>query len=431
VTLPQFLIYAGAFVLVIFSVVLVHEAGHFVLAKLSGIRVDEFAVGFGPKLFSWRRGETLYALRVIPMGGFVRMAGMLGIGGETDAGERNFYRATIPRRFATVAAGVVSNFIFAALCFTVVNIVASSPWGTVSGGPARSAGIPNGARITSLDGRAVRDDTLDNVTHDLHSATIASHGRPVQVTYETASGATRSAVVTPALVIIVPRTASSPAQQILVTEIDSRPVATGDPRALLGSGSTVRVLGYVERSDGTVGTQVTERSLSGVVDGYGEVPGKAQASWRLGVQAGFDGQPFPEAVANGVVAIPSFVHDTAAALYELATDPSLGGVTGPNGLSGPVGIAEATATASQQGFLSDRGLLWWIGFISMNLGLINVLPIPFLDGGRLFLLGIEAVRRRRLDPRHEAIAIAVGLALVVLFVIYVTIGDVGRIGKPQ
>ena len=80
---------------------------------------------------------------------------------------------------------------------------------------------------------------------------------------------------------------------------------------------------------------------------------------------------------------------SVTALYELATDPSLGGVTGPNGLSGPFGIAEATATASQQGFLSDRGLLWWIGFISMNLALINVLPIPFLDDGRLFLLGIE------------------------------------------
>ena len=109
----------------------------------------------------------------------------------------------------------------------------------------------------------------------------------------------------------------------------------------------------------------------------------------------------------------------------------MGGVNGPNGLSGPVGIAQATATASQNGFLSQNGLVFWIGFISMNLGLINVLPIPFLDGGKLFFLGIESIRRKRLEPRNEAIISAVGLALVVMLLIYVTIGDVSRLTGAQ
>jgi len=428
--LTQFLIAAGAFILVIFCVVLVHEAGHFAVAKLAGIRVDEFAVGFGPRLASRRRGETVYSLRAIPAGGFVRMAGMLGIAGESDAGERNFYRASIPRRLATIAAGVVSNFIFAGLCFTVVFMAASAPWGTIPGGPARTAGIPDRATITAVGGHPIRDDTLDNVTADLHRATSASQGRPVQVTYRL-HGATRTATVTPALVVIVPGTASKPAQQILVTAIDGKPVAIGDPHAVLDHGGRVQISGCVERSDGTCGAGTTERSLSGIVDGYDEVPGKPEGGWRRGVQAGFDGQAFPQAFATGFIAIPSFILDTGAYVYRLATDPSLGGVQGRNGLSGPVGIAQATATASQQGILSELGLVWWIGFVSMNLGLVNVLPIPFLDGGRLFLLGIEAVRRKRLDPRYEAAAIAVGLALVVLFVIYVTIGDVSRIVKPQ
>src|SRR3989442_2245999 len=121
---------AGAFILVIFCVVLVHEAGHFAVAKWTGIRVEESAVGFGPRLASRRRGETVYSLRAIPAGGFVRMAGMLGIAGESDAGERNFFRASIPRRPSTIPAGVVSNFIFARPCLTLAFLAASTACGT-------------------------------------------------------------------------------------------------------------------------------------------------------------------------------------------------------------------------------------------------------------------------------------------------------------
>ena len=107
----QVLIDVGAVVITLLAVVLVHEFGHFSVAKLSGIQVDEFAVGFGPKLFSRKRGDTLYSLRAVPAGGFVRMPGMLGLAGEADAGDRNFYRATKPRRFATLAAVSMPKFL--------------------------------------------------------------------------------------------------------------------------------------------------------------------------------------------------------------------------------------------------------------------------------------------------------------------------------
>src|ERR1700736_4083385 len=103
----------GAVILVLLTVVLVHEGGHFLVGKLCGVRVDEFSVGFGPRIAAKRFGETTYSLRVIPAGRFVRMAGMLGLEGEADAGERNFYRASIPKRLATLMAGVAANMIFA------------------------------------------------------------------------------------------------------------------------------------------------------------------------------------------------------------------------------------------------------------------------------------------------------------------------------
>jgi regulator of sigma E protease len=129
-------------------------------------------------------------------------------------------------------------------------------------------------------------------------------------------------------------------------------------------------------------------------------------------------------VSDGFVAIPTFIHDTVTGIYHIITTPSEGGLNGRNGLSGPVGIAEATVSAANGG---GTPFLFWIGFVSMNLAFVNLLPIPFLDGGKLLFLLVEAVRRRRLDPRHEALAYAVGLALVLVFAVYVTIGDVSRL----
>jgi len=422
-------IIALAIILVIFTVVVIHESGHYFLAKLFGIRVDEFAVGFGPKLASRKRGETEYSLRVLPLGGYVRMAGMLGLPGESDAGPRNFYRATIPKRFATIAAGIIFNFIFAGLCFTVVNVASSGrPWAEIPGAPAAAAGIPNGSAITAVDGKPIRDDTLQNVSDDLHAATAASQGRPMNVTYRAPDGAVRTTVVKPELVILNPTKGSLPVGQLVITAINHQPVGTGDPAQILASAS---VTGYVPKSDGSIGQRFTDAQAPPVVDGFAGTVDKAGAAWLLGVQAGVPGQSLPAAFVSGFGQIPSFIHDTAVGIYQLITVPKLGGVNGPNGLSGPVGIAQATATASQNGFLSQNGLVFWIGFISMNLGLINVLPIPFLDGGKLFFLGIEAIRRKRLEPRNEAIISAVGLALVVMLLIYVTIGDVSRLTGAQ
>ncbi|MBV9099785.1 MAG: site-2 protease family protein [Candidatus Dormibacteraeota bacterium] len=421
---------ALAILLVIFAVVVVHESGHFVVGKLSGIRVDEFSVGFGPKLLSRRRGETMYSIRALPLGGFVRMAGMLGLAGEADAGERNFYRASIPKRFATIAAGIVFNFVFAIVCFTIVNAAQpGNPWSVVSGGPAASAGVPSGAAIVSVDGRQIRDDSMDSVTADLHAATSASQGRAMQVVYRTASGDMHTAVVHPELVVLNPVQGSAPVGELVITAINGAPVGTGDPAALLNAAGA-RISGYITTSS-SAKQSFTDVTISNVTDGISNVTTQPGASWLMGVVAGFPGESLPVAFVNGARAIPDFVQQTATGIYQLITVPSLGGVNGPNGLSGPVGIAQATATATQNGFLSAHGLLWWIGFISMNLGLINVLPIPFLDGGKLLFLLIEAIRRKRLEPRHEAIISAVGLALVMLLLIYVTIGDVSRLAKPQ
>src|SRR5450432_2294129 len=159
----QFLIYAAAFLLVLVTVITVHEGGHFIVGKLSGIQVDEFSVGFGPKLYSKKIGETLYAVRAIPAGGFVHMAGMLGLVGESDAGDRNFYRASRPRRFATVAAGIVVNFLFGGLIFAIVDLQ-PTPYFFDSHAASGAAGLKSGDTIVAINGATIREDTVNHVT---------------------------------------------------------------------------------------------------------------------------------------------------------------------------------------------------------------------------------------------------------------------------
>jgi regulator of sigma E protease len=428
----QFLIYAGAFILVLVSVITIHEGGHFLVGKLSGIKVEEFAVGFGPRIYSKMIGETRYSVRAIPAGGFVRMAGMLGLTGESDAGERNFYRASRPRRFATVAAGIFANFIFGGLCFAIID-AQPTPYQYDAKAASGAAGLRNGDTIVALDGQRIRQDSVNDVTTDLHRVTAASNGNPITVLYQASDGSLHTTTLTPRLTIsnIVNDQSTVaggklPTGSLVVTAVNGEPVGTGDPAQLLGGGSPVAITGYQSNSDGSPAARFTNVTVSGIKDGYPTL-NAIKVSWIMGVVPGYDGEAVPAAIASGFTAIPTFIGAEFSGIYGLIVHPPQGGINGPQGFTGPVGIAQETAVATNNGFLGPNGLLWWIGFISMNLGFVNMLPIPFLDGGKLLFILIESVRRRRLDPKVEAAITAVGLAVIVVFAVYVTIGDVSRL----
>ena len=422
----QFLLYAGAFMLVLVTVVTIHEAGHFAVGKLSGIKVEEFAIGFGPKVVSRRIGETLYAVRAIPAGGFVRMAGMLGLTGESDAGERNFYRASRPRRFATVAAGIVANFAFGGLIFAIVDMQ-PTPYFFDPHAAAGSAGLVSGDTILAINGHAIRQDTQAQVTTDLHQATTQSAGRPMAVVYRASDGSIHTTTVTPKLTISnIVSGDKLPEGGLAVTSINGAPVGSGDPAALLGGGGPVSISGYLQNADGSPSRYFSNVTVSGIKDGY-PTNNAIHAAWIMGVVPGFNGESLPAAVASGFSAIPGFIGAEFSGIYGLIVHPPQGGINGPQGFTGPVGIAQEPAVATNNGFLGPNGLVWWIGFISMNLGFVNMLPIPFLDGGKLLFILIESVRRRRLNPKVEAAITAVGLAVIVVFAVYVTIGDVSRL----
>ena len=410
-----------AFLVLITIVVVVHEGGHYTLAKLSGIRVDEFFVGFGPRVVSFRRGDTEYGIRALPVGGFVRMPGMLGLEGEADAGERNFYRATVPRRLATIAAGVIFNLVFGALCLTVVAAQASPSY-VPAGEPTARAGLVNGDVILSIGGSTISYASPAATDDDFYAAVQRSQGGPVAVTYQGTDGSDHTTTITPELVVYAYAQPSSfpsnlSGSPLVVTSVNGHAVGTGDPAGILGNGGAVTVSGFVE-GDNT--DHFGPVQLSGVEDGDGSSSAQAAAAWRIGYGAQLPGAGLFPALRDGFGAIPAYAVALGQVIGQLFVHPA----QASQQFSGPVGIAAAAGTSVQQGWVQYLSL---IGVISLALGFFNVLPIPFLDGGRLLFILIEAVRRRRIDPIRQAIAIGVSLAFIIPLVVLITINDINHL----
>ena len=416
-----FLIAVVAFLVLITIVVVVHEGGHFVLAKLSGIRVDEFFVGFGPRVVSFKRGDTEYGIRALPVGGFVRMPGMIGLEGEADAGERNFYRATFPRRLATIAAGVVFNLVFGALCLTVV-ASQPSPSYVPSGEPTAQAGLVSGDVILSIGGSTISYSSTTATDDDFYAAVQRSDGRPMQVVYQGTDGADHTATITPELVVYAEGVSGTfpsklAGDALVITSVSGAPPASGNPASILGSGGPVTVSGFVE---GASTDRFSNDQISDVHDGNGTATGHVEAAWRIGYGAQVPGEALFPALRDGFRAIPSYAVSLVQVIGQLFVHPA----QASQQFSGPVGIAAAAGTSVQQGWVQYLSL---IGLISLALGFFNVLPIPFLDGGRLVFIAIEAVIRHRIDPMRQAVAIAVSLALIILLVVFITFNDINHL----
>jgi regulator of sigma E protease len=335
-------------VVVVFGVlVTMHEFGHFLVAKLNGVRVLEFNVGFGQPLGSFTRGETRYAVRAVPLGGYVRLAGM----DDGDDSPRSFNHKSVWRRLSIISAGSITNLLLPIPIFFLISLAQSGPVTVVQivdKTPAQRAGIPLNAEIISLDGQQVSTNT------ELRRIVQASGGTPLQVGYR-------------------------------------------DPNS----------------------HQVVAKTLT---------PEKISGSYKLGVGTtrggGYD---IPASAGDGFSRDKDAILATLGGFVAIVTGNIPGGLGGSCGPSGPVGIVRATAAAASEGLISLAGFM---AFLSVNLGILNLLPLPALDGGRLAFLVVEGVRRRPVDPSKEQRVHYAGLLVLLAFVLFVTFNDVMRLGTP-
>jgi regulator of sigma E protease len=367
----------AAFLAVLVILVLVHEFGHFVVAKRAGINVQEFGVGFPPRITSvvWR--GTRYSLNWIPLGGFVKMLGEDGDREAQKMRERGLSEAAVDKamagafnrkpiwvRMTVLLAGVVMNFILAGVLFSVVVALPQiAPRGGLviediqRDSPAQTAGLQPGDVILSADGRTF------TVPSDLTAYVRgrADHRVRLQIRRE---GAIEDVTVMP------------------------RPVTEAQ----------------ANRGIGAVGFSWSPERLE-------ELPPIAQNPLQA-VVIGFGG----DGASGLAVQLPGALADAVGGL--LGLNPDAGQAVGP------IGIAEQTGRVLEG---PTVGFLFFVGILSLNLAVLNVLPFPPLDGGRILVTLIEAVRRRKLPAEREALIYLTGFMVLIALVILISIQDVQRL----
>ena len=374
------------------ALIFVHELGHFVAAKRFGIKVLEFGFGFPPRLFGIRYGETLYSINLIPLGGFVRM-----VGEEDPEDPRSFARKGVLQRVIVLSAGSFMNLLTPIVIFTVLFAIPRDTAigsviinGVAPGSPAAEAGLRPGDIVLAYDG-----DRINNHL-DLIQQVMASLGSETEITVRRGSivsGLGGSPELSPVETLTVVPRLNPP--QLLVVE------SVVDPETQVSLRDAQRYNRELE-----LGDLLTQGSI-GVMIGTSNV--------RIVKQR--------EPIWNALPMALERIWDVLI-ITKNGFERWIAGGPDP-GLAGPIGIARVTGMVASAGI---SPLFELTAILSISLGVINILPIPALDGGRLMFVLIEWVRRgKRISPKKEGLVHLVGFALLLVFIAIISYFDIVRL----
>jgi regulator of sigma E protease len=435
-----------AFILILGAAVVIHEFGHFIVAKLFKIRVETFSVGFGPRLFGWKWGHTDYRLSAIPLGGYVKLGGdesnapLEGEGATDIPPEEMFNLRPRWQRVLVALAGPVMNVITAlaiplagALMYGVPAVPAPVVSSIARGGAAEAAGLQRGDRLVNFNG-------IENPKWDtIRGEALLSPGQPLPVVVER-NGQRVPLTITPIAYVeegetmgvldFLPDYGNVP---VIVREVESGTPAAeaglqpGD-RIIAVSGQPVRsaeqvtqfirehkgqpVTLTVNRGGQQLDITATPRKLSDGKERLGFRPDEDIPLHRVGLSGAF---------AYAVDTNLQILRLTGKALGQFFT----GQRSARNTLSGPVGIYKAASSSVEK--FGWGGFFTTLAFLSLNLGIFNLLPIPVLDGGAIFLLLIEgllAIVGLKLSMRVRDRIQQVGFVMVLLLMVFVITNDI-------
>lgn len=435
------------FIIALGILVFIHEFGHFIMAKKQGIGVEKFSLGFGPKLFGFTRGETTYLVSALPLGGYVKLMGEDPAEAESTLKDPRSYAARpLRQKFRVVFAGPFMNLLLALLAMPVVFMISryepayldQKPvvLGVKKDSPAQKAGLQKGDEVMGADGQTfstwkdVLDYTLLHAKKDVdlkirRGEEVLSQPVTIAESEETRTG---TLGIEPGYFIgnepvIDEVSPESPAFQggmkagDLVVAIDQVPINSWTDMSENVDASDGKALSVTVRRGG----EMLTLSVMPRFD-------KANNKWLMGVKKDMQQRgdffvkksyPFGEAVVRGTRENIKLSGLTFSVLGRLVT-----GKLSYKTLGGPIRIAQASAMAAKSG-LAD--FIYFICFLSLQLGILNLLPIPALDGGHLLFFGIEAIQRKPLSMKVRGTMEQAGFFFLLFLMLIVTLNDVDSV----
>jgi regulator of sigma E protease len=424
----EFLVTVGYFLIALGVLVFVHELGHFLVAKWSGIKVERFSIGYPPKAIGFTWGETEYCLSWVPFGGYVKVAGMADVGDEETTGaDWEFPSKSVGVRMAVIAAGPIMNFLFAFAVFVVVygtwgiDTVDSTVVTPEAGSVAEVAGLRHGDEVIEVAGSAVAN------AHELFEGLEA--GSETGVTLTVARAGSHRQIELPAvgeegygLNVVLPTVIGSadpgtPAESIglqrgdRITVVDGETVASWQEmreRIMVRPGESID-LQWV-RDGATMDAAIvpdprTEGDETiGVIGIRPLEGGSIDIGWGESISLG----------AASVYTSSYLILDFIGSIFEEQRYKELGG---------PIRIAQMADDTAQMG---AKYFLRFLALLSVNLAVLNLLPIPVLDGGHLVFLTQEALLRRPPSVRQREVAQQIGLVIILFIMVAVTFNDLNQ-----
>jgi len=373
------------FFIILSVLVLVHELGHFLLAKRAGIKVEEFGFGYPPRIFSKKIGETVYSVNWLFFGGFVRLYGEeLGKGIKGKDSKQAFWGKSKRARTLVITSGVLANFVLAVVVFSIVYSFSGIPFktgrikiaGLLPNSPAVQAGLKQEDIILKVNEEKLKD------VNDFIKIIDEKKGQEVS--------------------LLIERTKDNPCEQKVFggMNIEEKPAFSCQEGKLI-LWMTPRV--NPPQGEGPLGVLVSDVEI------------RKYPFWQMPWRGTIEG--FKEAFGWASLILGS--------LKKMVVDLVFHG-TVPKDVAGPIGIFQITGVVAQSGLLN---ILQFMGILSVNLAVINILPLPALDGGRLVFIIYEAITRRKPKPSFEQWVNTAGMAFLLLLIVLITINDIGRLAK--
>jgi regulator of sigma E protease len=335
-----------AFLIILIVLVIAHEFAHFITAKARGVKVNEFGLGFPPRIWGIKRGETLYSINLLPLGGFVKLSGE-----EDPKAERSLAAKGYGTRLLVLASGSLMNLVLPLLIAAIAFMIPHNNYYAtqeiseiVPDYPAQKAGLAAGDTILAINGVTVTDYS------QIQQAIRSNPEKVISLTVRSANGTETTVALTPVK--------------------DNQ-------------------TGY-----GMIGIRAGEKAVTESLPFWKAFPKGAEYCWGTLVA-------YKDAIVHWVKG------DTSMQL------------------SGIVGMTEVTGQAAKQGLST---LFLWAAFISINLGIVNLLPLPALDGGRIFFVFLEMVRGgRRISPQTEGLIHGIGFLLLIVLMLLLVFSDITKL----